>query len=101
MTHERDDVAWGRAARVEDGVIRFLQQAAPETGWRADTALFGDGQLDSFVLVNLVLWVEEQIRARIDPAVFDLQKEWGTVAGIVAFIMRHDARAADRDDPRS
>ena len=92
--HEPDDAGAARTARVEDRVIRFLEEAAPHTAWTgSDTPLFGDGRIDSLALVNLVTWVEEQIGARIDPATFDLRREWGTVGGVAAFIARHGGRA--------
>lgn len=79
------------AGAAVDDVIRFLEEAAPETGWRdgVDAPLFGEGRLDSLALVQLVVWVEEQIGARIDPARFDLPGEWATVAGVAAFVTRH------------
>ena len=97
MMHEPDDAAPARTARVEARVIRFLEEAAPETAWRTggDVPLFGDGRLDSLALVNLVQWVEEQIGTRIDPATFDLRREWETVGGVVAFIVRRGGRGGD------
>lgn len=94
--HEPDDAGPARTARVEERVIRFLADAAPETAWSgSDTPLFGDGQLDSLALVNLVQWVEEQIGGRIDPATFDLRREWATVGGVAAFLARHGERGVD------
>jgi acyl carrier protein len=94
MMRERQHAASARTARVEERVIRFLEEAAPEMAWTGtESPLFGDGRLDSLALINLVTWVEEQIGARIDPATFDLRSEWATVGGVAAFIARHGAPA--------
>jgi acyl carrier protein len=56
-----------------------------------DTPLITSGVLDSLALWNLVLWVEQQIGAALDPASLDLVAEWDTVASLVRFVERRRA----------
>jgi acyl carrier protein len=53
-----------------------------------DTRLITSGVLDSLALWNLVLWVEKQIGASLDPASVDLIAEWDTVASLLRFLER-------------
>jgi len=58
---------------------------------RDDTSLIRGGVLDSLSLWNLVLWVEKQVGAPVDPASFDLPEEWDTIASLVRFVERRRA----------
>ena len=51
-----------------------------------DTPLLESGLLDSLALLQLAQWVELEVGRKLDPAAFDLQKEWSTVAGILRFV---------------
>ncbi len=62
----------------------------------ADTPLIGSGLFDSLALFNLVLWIEAQIGAPIDPTALDLAKEWDTVNDILQFIERQPGRGPGR-----
>lgn len=58
---------------------------------RDDTSLVKSGLFDSLALWNLVLWVEEQIGAPLDPSSFDLAEEWDTVDDLVRFVAKRRA----------
>jgi acyl carrier protein len=51
-----------------------------------DTSLIQSGLLDSSALFNLALWIENHTNLPIDPASFDLPREWDTIDGILYFI---------------
>jgi acyl carrier protein len=55
---------------------------------RDDTSLIRSGLLDSLALFNLVLWIETQIGAPVNPAALDLSREWDTPADILRYIER-------------
>jgi len=56
-----------------------------------DTPLISSGRLDSFNLLRLVLWVEEELGRPVDATRIDLAAEWDTVDQIVGFVARHRA----------
>jgi acyl carrier protein len=58
---------------------------------RDDTSLIRSGLLDSVALFQLVLWLEEQIGATVNPAEHDLVEEWDTIDRIVRFVERFPA----------
>lgn len=60
-------------------------------GMADDTPLISSGRLDSFNLLRLVLWVEDEIGQPVDATRIDLAAEWDTVDQIVAFVARHRA----------
>jgi acyl carrier protein len=64
--------------------MRAWEVELPELG--LTTPLITSGLFDSSALFNLVLWVEEKIGAPVEPATFDLVKEWDTVTDVVSFI---------------
>lgn len=51
-----------------------------------DTKLFDTGLFDSLALFNLALWIEHRAESPIDPAKFDLRREWATIRDILQFI---------------
>jgi acyl carrier protein len=57
-----------------------------------DTPLISSGRLDSFNLVRLLQWVEDEIGRPVDATQIDLVAEWDTVERIVTFVERHKAR---------
>jgi acyl carrier protein len=59
---------------------------------RDDTPLITSGRFDSLALFNLAAWVEEQCGGAIDPATFDVVREWNTIADVVAFVERRRGR---------
>jgi acyl carrier protein len=62
---------------------------------RDDTPLITSGLLDSLALFNLAAWVEEQCGGAIDPATFDVVREWNTIADVVAFVERRRQACPD------
>jgi len=61
-----------------------------------DTPLIASGLFDSLALFNLVVWIEQQVGAPIDPTAVDLAKEWDTVDDIVRFIERRRNRGREQ-----
>jgi acyl carrier protein len=61
-------------------------------GINADTPLIESGQFDSLALFNLVVWIEQQIGATIDPTSVDVAAEWNSVNDILSFIERQRGR---------
>lgn len=53
------------------------------------TSLLRSGRVDSVALVRLAAWVERAVGRRVDPAGFDLAREWETVGDVVRFVERH------------
>jgi acyl carrier protein len=75
---------------LRDELIAAIQGWGVDLGdVKDDTPLMRSGLFDSLALFNLVVWVEGQIGAPVDPTAFDLLKEWDTVAGIVNFVESH------------
>ena len=60
----------------------------------ADAALITSGLIDSVVLFNLALWIEETIGAPVDITRLDLPAQWDTPERILDFIAAH-GRAPD------
>jgi len=63
-----------------------------------DTPLISSGLVESVILLNVALWVEEQIDPAVEITAFDLTAEWDTVADILHFVEKH--RRPDCDRPR-
>ena len=55
---------------------------------QADTALFDEGLLDSFGVVELIVALEEQCAVSLDPAELD-RSEMATPAAIAATVQAH------------
>lgn len=98
---ERDAARRGGAARNEslrDDALRNELRSAI-AGWDQsggvglsdDTPLISSGRLDSFNLLRLVLWVEDEVGQPVDATRIDLAVEWDTVDRIVAFVARQRA----------
>ena len=74
-------------------LLDFLRETIsnPSLELGDDASLIRSGLLDSSGLFDLALWIENHIKSPIDPASFDLPKEWDTIAGILGFIAKHKA----------
>jgi len=58
---------------------------------QGDTSLIKSGLFDSLALLNVALWIEQEIGRPVDPSTFDLSKEWDTIDDILNFVERHRA----------
>ncbi len=76
-------------ARLLSAIAEWDAERAPDVG--ADTPLISSGRLDSFNLVRLVLWVEEEIGSPVDATAIDLAVDWDTVELIAEFVARRRA----------
>jgi acyl carrier protein len=56
-----------------------------------DTPLISSGRLDSFNLLRLLLWLEDELDRPIDATQIDVASEWDTVDRIVTFVEQHRA----------
>ncbi|HKU85060.1 MAG TPA: acyl carrier protein [Casimicrobiaceae bacterium] len=65
---------------------------ARDEALRDDTPLITSGLLDSLALFNLAAWVEDQCGGAIDPATFDVVREWNSIADVVSFVERRRSR---------
>ena len=63
----------------------------PET-WDGDTSLVRSGILDSLVLYQLILWVEQRVGRPVDLTQFDLASELDTISSITRFVERNGGR---------
>jgi len=93
-------------ARPERGMLRehlvaLIAEFAGHEGGPIDddTPLISSALVESIALLNVALWVEEQIDAAVEIASFDLAAEWDTVAQILDFVEKH--RRDDRARPPS
>lgn len=81
LLHERiESLLYAAGVRIEGG----LQNSS---------SLIRSGLLDSLALLNLALWIQEEVGPEIDLTAFDLAKEWDTLSDIEEFIERHRAGA--------
>lgn len=73
-----------------DELARVLTAAGTRVpaGFADDTSLIRSGLVESTVLFELSLWVEERIGRELDLRSFDLVEEWDTPAGLEDFIRR-------------
>ena len=73
---------------IRTQLVTFLRNTLldPNLDIRDETSLIRSGLLDSSALFNLTLWIEEHAISPVDPASFDLSREWDTIAGILNFI---------------
>ena len=51
-----------------------------------DTSLIASGLVDSVGLFEMLLWIEEQTGAMIDPGTVDVRREWDSVGAILRYI---------------
>ena len=64
-----------------------------------DTPLLSSALVESMALLNVALWVEEQIDSAVEITSFDLAAEWNTVRQILDFVEKY--RRPDRARPLS
>ena len=60
-----------------------------------DTPLIESGLFDSLALLQLAVWIEQEIDPHVDLTAFDLSKEWNTMANILIFIENHRGRSCE------
>jgi len=77
-------------------LLDFLRETLSDSSLeiRDETSLIQSGLLDSSALFNLALWIENHTNSPIDPASFDLPTEWDTMACILAFIEKQNAKTS-------
>jgi|HubBroStandDraft_6_1064221.scaffolds.fasta_scaffold38661_4 acyl carrier protein len=54
-----------------------------------DTPLISSALVESVALLNVALWVEEQVDAAVEITSFDLAAEWDTITQILDFVEKH------------
>ena len=76
-------------------LLDFLREALsdPSLELSDNASLIQSGLLDSSALFSLALWIENHTNSPIDPASFDLTKEWDTIACILGFIEKQNTKA--------
>lgn len=65
---------------------------AQEASLTDDAPLISSGFMESVTLLNVALWVEEQIESSVDVTAFDLAAEWDSIRDILAFVEKHRAQ---------
>lgn len=87
----------GSIQELEAELLRLFAEWLPwwgdGTSYDQNTPLIQTGGFDSMALLNLVLWIEEQVGkpmdvAALDVAALDVERDWNTVADIVQFVRR-------------
>ena len=59
--------------------------------WNDATSLIHSGILDSVALLELIVWLEQQLGHSIDPASLELAEELNTVGNILRFLEQQRA----------
>ena len=69
MNHTRADLLQEQMTLTQDALLDYLEQkhAVPSASVEASTALFSDGHLDSFSMVDLILFIEENTGISVSP----------------------------------
>ena len=77
-------------------LLDFLRETLsdPRLDLEENASLIRSGLLDSSALFSLALWIENHTNSPIDPASFDLPTEWDTMACILAFIEKQNAKTS-------
>lgn len=88
---EKQAAKTGGDLSMRDSLVRLLEEGHPDfrSDWRDDTSLIRSGLMDSLGLFNLALWIEQEIRSKLDLASLDPSKEWDTIADILDFVRKH------------
>ncbi len=75
-------------AAVRERLAAFLTECGIDAGDGAATgvSLIQSGRLDSVALLNLALWIQEEVGPNVDLTSFDLATEWDTLDAITRFI---------------
>ena len=63
---------------------------------RDDTSLIVSGLVDSVGLFEMLLWIEQQTGATIDPAAVDWRREWDSMGAILDYIERRRQEPGER-----
>jgi len=86
-------VAPDRASRISRRreLVALIIELAPDVAAELgdETPLISSGLVESVALLNLALWVEEQIDSTVELGAFDLAAEWDTPSAILDFVERH------------
>jgi acyl carrier protein len=93
MRRNEGVLASRQARREELLALMKTWDVAVDGALTADTPLIESGLFDSLALFNLVVWVEGQVGAPLDPTTVDLAAEWNTVTGVLDFIDRRRGSA--------
>lgn len=90
-------MARAQGPQLRSELIAALESWGVESALAADgsASLIGSGQIDSVALFGLSMWIEERIGRPVDPASFDVLREWDTVDAILRFIEGGSAGASE------
>lgn len=75
-----------------DRLVSFIEEKVKDLGKELNgelsdqTSLIKSGLFDSLALLQLALWIEEEIGSQVELTGFDLSKEWETIPDILNFI---------------
>jgi acyl carrier protein len=86
------DLAERDALRAELRKVILELAPAQEASLTDDAPLISSGFMESVTLLNVALWVEEQIQSSVDVTAFDLAAEWDSIRDILAFVEKHRAQ---------
>jgi acyl carrier protein len=86
------DLAERDALRAELRQVILELAPAQEASLTDDAPLISSGFMESVTLLNVALWVEEQIQSSVDVTAFDLAAEWDSIRDILAFVEKHRAQ---------
>jgi acyl carrier protein len=86
------DLAERDALRAELRQVILELAPAQEASLTDDAPLISSGFMESVTLLNVALWVEEQIESSVDVTAFDLAAEWDSIRDILAFVEKHRAQ---------
>ena len=80
------EVLGSRALR--EALVRLLEENVDNNSadFLPDEPLITSGRINSLILVQLTLWIEEQVGAPLDFTRVELPKAWDTIDRIVAFV---------------
>jgi acyl carrier protein len=86
------DLAERAGLRAELRKVILELAPAQEATFTDDAPLISSGFMESVTLLNVALWVEEQIESSVDVTAFDLAAEWDSIRDILAFVEKHRAQ---------
>jgi acyl carrier protein len=86
------DLAERAGLRAELRKVILELAPAQEASLTDDAPLISSGFMESVTLLNVALWVEEQIQSSVDVTAFDLAAEWDSIRDILAFVEKHRAQ---------
>ena len=70
MSNTSAEVLREQMTLTQDALLEYLEQkhGVPSASVNGDTALFSDGYLDSFSMVDLILFIEDTAGVSVSPA---------------------------------